>query len=35
MSFIVIDTNVLMVANEEFPPGQADEDCVRECVMPW
>lgn len=32
MSAIVIDTNVLMVANEEFPPEQADEDCVRGCI---
>lgn len=32
MSAIVIDTNVLMVANEDFPPEQADEDCVRGCI---
>jgi hypothetical protein len=32
VSAIVIDTNVLMVANEEFPPEQADEDCVRGCI---
>jgi hypothetical protein len=32
MSFVVIDTNVLMVANEDFPPGQADVDCVTACI---
>ena len=32
MSAIVIDTNVLMVANELFAPDQADEDCVRKCI---
>lgn len=32
MRSVVIDTNVLMVANEEFPPEQADEDCVHACV---
>jgi len=32
MSEVVIDTNVLMVANEEFPPEQADEACVRTCL---
>lgn len=29
---MVIDTNVLMVANEDFPPEQADEDCVSACI---
>lgn len=32
MSEIVIDTNVLMVANEDAPPEQADLACVRACV---
>lgn len=32
MSFIVIDTNVLMVANEDFPPEQVDEDDVKVCI---
>lgn len=32
MSAVVIDTNVLMVANEDYPPEQADEDCVRACL---
>lgn len=32
MSFVVIDTNVLMVANDVFPPEQADEDCVSACI---
>lgn len=32
MNFVVIDTNVLMVANEDFPPEQADDDCVRACI---
>jgi hypothetical protein len=32
MSQVVIDTNVLMVANEDCPPEQADEDCVIACV---
>lgn len=33
MSEIVIDTNVLMVANEDAPPEQADLPCVRACVV--
>ena len=32
MSTVVIDTNVLMVANEDFPPEQADRDCVLTCI---
>lgn len=32
MSSVVIDTNVLMVANEQVPPEQADEDCVTACL---
>lgn len=32
MSFVVIDTNVLMVANEDFSPEQANEDCVTACI---
>lgn len=32
MSAIVIDTNVLMVANEDAPPDQADLPCIRACV---
>lgn len=32
MSFVVIDTNVLMVANEDFPPEQADEEDVKACI---
>jgi hypothetical protein len=32
MSAIVIDTNVLMVANEDSPPEQADLACVRACI---
>ncbi len=32
MSPLVIDTNVLMVANEDFPPEQADLDCVAACI---
>lgn len=34
MSFVVIDTNVLMVANEDFPPAQVDEDGndVQACI---
>lgn len=32
MSHLVIDTNVLMVANEDFPPEQAGPDCVLECI---
>jgi hypothetical protein len=32
MSFVIIDTNVLMVANEDFPPGQVDGDDVKACI---
>jgi len=32
MSELVIDTNVLMVANEDAPPEQADLACIRACV---
>lgn len=34
MSFVVIDTNVLMVANEDSPPGQVDEEGndVQACI---
>lgn len=32
MSFIVIDTNVMMVANEEYPPEQVNEDDVIACI---
>jgi len=32
VSEIVIDTNILMVANEDAPPEHADLSCVRACV---
>lgn len=32
MSFVVIDTNVLMVANEDFRPEQVDGDDVKACI---
>lgn len=32
MNCVVIDTNVLIVANEDFPPEQVDEDDVMACI---
>jgi hypothetical protein len=32
MNCVVIDTNVLMVANENFPPEQVSEDDVISCI---
>jgi hypothetical protein len=32
MSFVIIDTNVLMVANEDYPPGQVDMDDIKACI---
>jgi hypothetical protein len=32
MNCVVIDTNVLMVANEDFPPEQVSEDDIISCI---